>query len=871
MADVLVASETTNDVTLFIRGLEISQQALDTFAQYANNLKIAPQIIIDANAVTTQTQAMFAKMQADAAAAATQLSATLSAMTASINLTVNTTQAQAQINALLASVTSINITLNAPSAAQIGADIGQAAGQAFLNAVVGWHPTVTGGGGGGGGGGGHHGGGGRANIGGLPIGRGISAMMLLHQVIGFAEGETRATEERLNAGGDDASQLKAEIEARKVHDQMFFGVGYLGRKLGETVFSGGGTTDELEADLRNIKQREGEESRAKERVKLVRLATQRADEENAPTEQERRRLQEEHRRENTQLETREKFEGQRSQVENEYKQQIAAADVEGEKWAKGSEALGYHKAEGERMRKAAENARMAALDRIGSEETKATSANLAAAEADRIRQENKDKLADRKAEATAHAAKLRATGDVAGADVVMKGIEREERQFEADQASPAAAIAMREQNKAEQTTDEAKAAYTKGTAEFESRRTVADIQAEATETTQRATGQGRTAGNTEYKRKLQEEIDEQLQRAKDPTDAVRASAAAAKAKALQDAMPTKLAARDILETGSEARQDLSTQQKIADIKAEADEAMRRAQGDTQGAAESSLSRTIDDRTASLRATASDPKTAVEERKRLNDEAVAEEESKLKRISALREQYARSDAKEVIEIEEKANEDSLQAEGRYYDAELAARHAHYKKLLDAAKEAKQPQAVIDAIQQEEKAADKLDEKKRKREIDHLTEEAREQEMRNKHQGEEANVLHLEKSIQEQLADAAGDPAKTAAIKRKANADLDKIIVGEKHATETDARSMYFDLQKQVLEGKGGDHFKAVQDAKDAKRLLNLGALDPETATSQHPKKPGEELTEASGKMGEAGDKISKAADLIYDTFSNFEIV
>jgi hypothetical protein len=160
MADIQVTSETTNDASQFLQSLAQEQQALDAFANYANNLKIAPQFTIDAAAITTSFRAVLQQMVTDAQTQGSAMSLALTQQLSNIPVTLNLTAAQTQIQNLLAGVQNITLMFNAPSAIQIGTDIGNAAASALQAAIAGirWpappspgpHPSPGGGGGGGG-------------------------------------------------------------------------------------------------------------------------------------------------------------------------------------------------------------------------------------------------------------------------------------------------------------------------------------------------------------------------------------------------------------------------------------------------------------------------------------------------------------------------------------------------------------------------------------------------------------------------------------------------------------------------------------------------------------------------------------------------
>ncbi len=403
---------------------------------------------------------------------------------------------------------------------------------------------------------------------------------------------------------------------------------------------------------------------------------------------------------------------------------------------------------------------------------------------------------------------------------------------------------------------DAEVALSEGREHFAGQRSAAEIGsigAEAGEAGLRAAGQGREAGNKEYARRLQEEIDLLKQRAYATRDAAEGQRLLSEAAAREAAAPELIVARSAIQQRQENYADTISSQRIGDIYEEGVEGGMRAGGNTRGAAKHALSRQIDDRVNTLRAQAKNASTP-EEARRLNAEAQAEETEKATAMGNLEVANRRETTENIVGIEERAYEDRLKAQGRFLQASESAANAHYDREIKRLRDAGRNEEADD-MEQEKSAAAGSRQASRDRSNRAMFERADEMHLRNRGRPNEARMRELSDRIDRELDDATGDPDKQRAIRAQGIEEAKALRHSMASEVATDPRQAYLDVLRH-----GGMHGDRGMQGLDnvIKNLKGGGQADP----NHH---PGGNFRggDVGDKLDKAGDKLAEAAQKIID--------
>lgn len=857
MADVLVASEIQGDAAPWLQALKIAEAALNQFASTANATRIAPIIDLDMPKMQSQWQQVLSDMNSKAQAAAQQLSNTLSSTPVNLNVGLNLTGAQAQLQAWLNTVQNMPITLTVPNAQQIGQQIGQAMAAAF-NAGV----TLPAGGGGGGRGGGYH------RMGGF--GRVLMPLFAMHQLVREVEIGQEQDQHLMDARGDPAKVLEADIRRKHEEDSLLMGGGRLMRAIRENTIGpmfGEQTVEQQEADVRALKD---SAERRKETVENRRFSIRISDEYGIATApDDRRRASEKSRAELAakQQAITDHHNEQRDAINARHNAATTAATIEAEKWE--SSALKKkltgelsHTEQGAQMQQRADKIQQLEMEELNRSTIKAQRETVASHTADESRRIKEENFADSQAKLRADMESARAGGDKRAFERLSLQREQEGAEFKATREGGV----MPAEAKREAAYQSEKLRKTQIYEEIEATQKLADIQ-------QRISGPGHerevgkeAAAEEEYVRKLDEEI-----KAKTAIGMLDKDIAA-QAKLLRENRDKMVADRKAEGLRQESVAASGSARKVSDIYAEADEAMMGASGDTRGQSRARLQRNIQDRIADLTGQRTLVGENSPEGKHLTDQIVAEAMTAKKREDALGISNARQDARRLSDIQGQTEETSLRTQGRGYEASKASINRHFDQQVKEAEESKAPAEIIQALQQQRGASLAHVEWEHTKSIQDIKEQSMEQQLRNRGQDGAADLAAMKYRNEKELAEAANDPQKEDAILVKQIAGYEADIKG-KTLRPTSLRSAYDELMGAVADRGRAAEIKKIKEQEAAAKRKQWdirNGVDPVTGKpfqNGAPKTPAADAAmaamEASKALTDAAKKIGDAAQKIVD--------
>jgi hypothetical protein len=656
--------------------------------------------------------------------------------------------------------------------------------------------------------GGGGGGGGRANIGGLPIGRGISAMMLLHQAVEFYHAEEKSRQQMLNTGGDEYKIMEATIEHRKAHDSMFFGIGEMGRNIGEGLINGPMGWDTVESEEEALRHEKAADKNIEQSLKqrdYSRSVDRRYNEQTADGSRGRAEIAMKGRHD----EAADKLKEGRLKENKEVEDRRRERDIETDDkfgmsynplWGEGNflniEGPSEKFTQGKNASAQARDREMKALRIARAKEDAQTKADNDAEE-ERLKAEND--MADKQAGYGAAASELRSRGDFAGAARLERKAKHEEGQLRANNESPAAGAAYAREAAADDIVSESEESFRRGSADFSSGQRITNTRAGAFEANLRMSGKTRQAGDEAFSRQLQEEIDAKDRAARDPNKEV-AALAAAEAQALRDAMPSKIAEHNQDEDRRQQYDKARTQDRIEDMGVNVRAANLKAGGFNVEAGNIEYENSLKDKVKALRESADAEKDGVKKSLMLS-EAEAEEAANTKLVSARKAEQAR-----MIDLEVKAQEDAaksgnLRGEGRFYEAGLNDRKSAYdrqaeadSKIADPVERAKKLQADKDAYDSKEKEA-KFN---HDNEVGQLNDEARAKHYANAGDNYNAGLSRINSKYDRDEKNAAGDTTKIAALQLNRLEDIHAFMIAT-WGKGANAMDRAHDLQQRILDG------------------------------------------------------------------------
>lgn len=813
MSDIQVTSEVVSDVDPLLQALKVGKQALDDFSTYANSLRIAPTVTIDATTATGAFRAMLAQMLADAQTSGSAISMALSSQLSNVAVSLNLTTAQAQLQTLVTSTfQNINLTFNAPTAIQIGTDIGNAAA-ATLQAAITSMTFPSGGGGGFGSGGGSNGvqqgsfgpGGvfqpasGPGNPmqewerdlamemqsgkkpGGMGggLGRGFGARFVLHQGLEWYRAEQKDNAQLANRDGSPTSELEGEIAHRKRHDSAVFGVGELGRNISEGlglsgILTGGdsSTTDDLEAELRNKKREAEFEKERKENKNFALGVSNRLAESKGGTSYDRAQIKEEQTRKAHQASIVEQHDKEAAEIKKRHDQTYVDADTASRDYGTLASGLnlGYYERKQEalavKMRKEADEKAESESTNLEKRTAGQAGDTAAADAAEKARKDLDERANNTHSMKMAQAAMLRANGDERGASKLELEAKIGLSTYRGSQESEAAGNAAWVNAQAEQKSY----ANQQSLKDLQRSQAVTGVEREGTDAARRLSGDVRGAADDDFSYKLNSRLAMLKERGK--TDETSRDEAAA----LEKSMPSIVAEhmRSVgLQRGLESTQ---SQDRISDIGDSVKVAQMRAMGDTKGAGNKQYEDSLDDQIRKLHELADATEDGIKKKEMLA-EADAHAAAKSELLTARLAAQTEAERRDVEAINAEAAAMDLRSQGRNKEAGDVTRNAGINAQIEALEKTGNPadKAKAQALRNKKDAANNLADVTNAQEVGDLNEEARVRHMRNSGDTLGAGKQEIEDKYAKQIREAAGDAPKIAALQLNKQEEIYSFMV------------------------------------------------------------------------------------------------